>query len=214
MPASRRRAFVRKYGPGLALLVLYYVGLTAYRDFRDNFFAELLIALDFAGEPAMFTLTELPVAVFVLLLFALTMYIRNNQRALIIYCWIILAGALVVGGSTWAFQAGMLRGDWWLVLTGLGLFLGYVPFNAILFDRLIAALGSIATAGFLIYLADAAGYSGSIGVLLYKNFGSAELSWLSFFIGMSYVLAGMGVATLLGAIWYWRRQFAQIRATH
>lgn len=208
MMGPERRAFVRQFGLGLALLVLYYVGLTAYRDFRDNFFAELLIALGYAGKPAMFTLTELPVAILVLVMFALTMFIRNNQRALILYCWIILVGALVVGGSTWAYQAGLLRGDWWLVLTGLGLFLGYVPFNAILFDRLIAALGSVATAGFLIYVADAAGYSGSIGVLLYKNFGSAELSWLNFFIQMSYVLAGMGVVFILGAIWYWRKQFA------
>ena len=48
-------------------------------------------------------------------------------------------------------------------MLGLGTYLGYLPFNCLLFDRLIAAFGSVANAGFFIYVADSFGYLGSVG---------------------------------------------------
>ena len=87
------------------------------------------------------------------------------------------------------FSAGHIGAQTWMLGTGLGLYAGYVPYGCILFDRLIAAVGKLATAGFLIYLTDAFGYLGSVILLLYKNFGQAELSWLAFFKGFSYATA-------------------------
>jgi hypothetical protein len=92
-----------------------------------------------------------------------------------------------------------------MISVGLGLYIGYVPFNCVLFDRLIAAVGSVATAGFLIYVADAFGYLGSVGLLLYKNFGHASLSWIEFFLGFSYGTAVVcGALFAVGAAYFWR----------
>ncbi len=46
-----------------------------------------------------------------------------------------------------------------MILTGAGLYLAYTPFNAMLFDRMVAAIGRAGNAGFLIYIAEASGYS-------------------------------------------------------
>jgi hypothetical protein len=89
----------------------------------------------------------------------------------------------------------------------MGLYLGYVPINCVLFDRLIAAIGQAATAGFLIYVADASGYAGSVALMLYKNFGSPELSWLTFFIQASYVMS-IGCMALFGASALWFKRSA------
>jgi hypothetical protein len=98
----------------------------------------------------------------------------------------MLAGTALIGVSTGLYQAGWIGPAPWMILVGLGLYIGYVPYGCVLFDRLIAAVGFVGTAGFLIYLTDAFGYLGSVLLLLYKEIGYAELSWLDFFVGFSY----------------------------
>ena len=71
--------------------------------------------------------------------------------------------------ATYAFQSGY---NWWRSVDDtieLGLYLAYVPFNCILFDRMMAAVKKPGNRGFLIYLADASGYVGSVGLMLYKK---------------------------------------------
>jgi hypothetical protein len=206
MDKAARRAFFRAYAPGLVALTAGYMVLTAYRDFRSNFAREIWDAVGYAKEPDILTKAELPVAIGSVLSVALIMGIRRNARALLaIYC-IMVTGALLVGVSSLLYQAGVIGPAAWMICVGLGLYMGYVPVNCVLFDRLIAAVGSVATAGFLIYMADAFGYLGSVALLLYKNFGRADLSWLEFFLGFSYVdavlCAGLFAAS---AAYFWGR---------
>ena len=93
-----------------------------------------------------------------------------------------------------------------MVAIGLGSYLGYVPFNCILFDRFIATYRTVANAGFLIYIADSFGYLSSIGVLLYKNFGQSDISWYEFFVQFSYYMAGFGLILTLASLIYFSRQ--------
>ena len=76
------------------------------------------------------------------------------------------SGTILIGVSTLMFDFGWIDGFYWMVLNGLGAFLAYVPFGCILFDRLIAAMKTVATAVFTIYVADALGYVGVIVVLV------------------------------------------------
>ncbi len=186
MDGHARKAFAWKFAPGLVGLTGLYMVLTAYRDFRDNFAAELWIELGLGDEPAIFTLSELPVALAVLLSLALIYRIHDNRRALMAVHAMMLAGTVLVGVATFAFDAGLVGGVGWMVAVGIGLYLAYVPYGCVLFDRLIAATGTVGTAVFMIYVTDAFGYAGSIGILLWKNFGEAHLSWLEFFRGFSY----------------------------
>ena len=45
-----------------------------------------------------------------------------------------------------------------MILNGLGVYLAYVPYGSVLFDRLIASTGVVSTAVFAIYVADFIGY--------------------------------------------------------
>ncbi len=208
MDGPARRAFLVKYAPGLVALVLGYVLLTAYRDFRDNFAREIWDALGYAADPEIMTTAELPVAFGSLLAVAAIFRFKDNRRALAMVHLIMIFGALLTLGSTLAFQLGWLGPAPWMICVGLGLYLGYVPFNCVLFDRLVAGLGAVATAGFLIYVADSAGYVGSVGLLLYKNFGQPDLSWLEFFKAFS-LLTGVVTLVLYGlSAVYFHRQTA------
>ena len=84
----------------------------------------------------------------------------------------------------------------------MGLYLGYIPFNSIFFDRLLAAFNYVGTVGFLIYIADAFGYLGSIAVLFYKEFGYANLSWVDFFLFIGYVISFLGIFLIGGSMLY------------
>lgn len=209
MLRADRTAFLRAHGLSLVLLVLGYVLLTAIRDFRDNFAAELWTAMGYGGAAAMFSASELPVAVISLAGLAALMLVRDNMRALLAMHGIIILGALFLGLSTLAFQAGLLGPLPWMILGGAGLYLAYTPFNAMLFDRMIAAIGKPGNAGFLIYLADASGYAGSVALLLFRSLVAPKMDWLRFFIGISYATAvAVGVLTLLSAVGFAMRNRA------
>jgi len=203
MTGEDRAAFLRAYAPGVVLLVLSYILLTAFRDFRDNFAAEIWAALGYGKEAGVFTASEFPVAVMSLLVLAAVMVVRDNLKALMVIHGIVFAGFALLGVSTLAFQAHMLSPLVWMILAGAGLYMAYTPFNAMLFDRLIAYSGWVATAGFLIYVADASGYLGSVALLLWRNFGGFKLNWLQFFTLSAYATAIVGaVLTVLAALYF------------
>jgi hypothetical protein len=205
MQSEDRWAFFFRFAPGLTALTLLYMFLTAYRDFRDNFAKEIWGALGYQGQPMIFTQTEIYVAFGVMVALALIMLVKDNRRAMVVVHGVMLVGSILVGVSTLAFQAGWISPVTWMVLVGLGLYLGYVPYGCVLFDRLIAAVRFVGTAGFMIYMTDSFGYLGSVVLMLYKNFGQPKLSWLSFFIQFSYVTSILcSVCFAFSLLYFWK----------
>jgi len=204
MDAAARSAFLREHGPGIGLLVVGYILLTAYRDFRDNFAREIWDSLGYADTPEILTTAELPVAAGSLVAVALLFAVRNNRWALGLIHGAMAAGAGLVVGSTLLYQMGMLAPATWMITVGLGLYIGYVPFNCVLFDRLLAATRSVGTAAFLIYVSDAFGYLGSVFLMLYRDLGQASLSWLEFFTTLSLIAPIIWGVSFLAA-WFWFR---------
>ncbi len=207
MNAAERRAFVAIYWPGIVLLTAAYVLLTAFRDFRDNFAAEIWTALGYGRESGVFTQSELPVAAIALVALAAVMVVRDNLKALMVIHAIVVAGFLLLGASAWAFQAHLISPLAFMIAAGAGLYMAYTPFNAMLFDRLVAYSGRVATAGFLIYVADASGYLGSAALLVWRNFGELKMDWLQFFILSAYATSSVGaLLSAAAAIYFLRRR--------
>jgi hypothetical protein len=206
MDSAARARFLSRYGLGIALLVLAYILITAIRDFRDNFAAEIWTALGYGQAAAVFTASELPVAVLSLTVLGVIIVVRDNLKALLVIHGVVFAGLLLLGLSTLAFQAAWLSPLAWMILSGAGLYMAYVPFNAMLFDRLIAASGTVGTAGFLIYIADASGYLGSCALLVWRNFGMLQLNWLQVFTAGAYGASAIGMILMgLSALYFFRK---------
>ncbi|MGH6613608.1 DUF5690 family protein [Sphingomonas sp.] len=195
MNRTQRATFLRNHAAAIIPLIIAYVLLTAFRDFRDNFAAEIWQALGYHNVATMFTASEVPVALFSLVTLGALMGVRDNRRALLFVHGAIIVGALLIGGSTLAYQCGWLGPAGWMVLAGAGLYMAYTPFNAMLFDRIIAVTREVGTAGFLIYLADSCGYAGTVGLLLLKNFSAIQFDWLRFFEATAY---GTALFCILG----------------
>jgi hypothetical protein len=59
----------------------------------------------------------------------------------------------------------------------------------VLFDVMIALFKYEANTQFMMYLVDSFGYTTSIAILFIRNFASGDLSWLEFFIKLTYVVS-------------------------
>jgi hypothetical protein len=214
MNAEERKKFTSTFLPGIILFVLSYVLLTAFRDFRDNFSAEIWKSMGLGNDPSIYTSTEVPVSFAVLICMGSLMLIKNNKLALMVNHIIIAFGMLLIGVANYLFQQQIIEPKIWMVLIGLGLYLGYIPFNSIFFDRLIAAYKYTGTVGFIMYVADSFGYLGSVGVLFFKEFGYTKLSWLSFFISGGYFLSITGTILILSSMIYFHYKHKSWRHTN
>jgi len=214
MPMNReqRRNFFCAFMPGLILLVLTYVLLTVMRDFRDNFAGEIWGALGYADKPGIYALSETIVSLIVLVLIGSLMLIKQNRTAMIINHLIVIGGLLGVALCTWLFQHDCISPDAWMIGLGLGLYFGYIQFNSIFFDRLIAAFQYVSNVGFLIYLADSFGYLGSISVLLFKEFTAPDIGWISFFVHLSYFVSVGGALLMMQALFYFSRKRISVKS--
>lgn len=206
MTGEERMKFTKTFLPGLILLVLTYMLLTAFREFRDNFSANIWEALGYGDQPAVFTQTETIITLTLLALIGSLMIIKNNLTAMITNHIIVLAGMIMVGVANFAFEREWIGPLPWMTMVGMGLYFGYIQFNSIFFDRLIAAFKYVSTVGFLIYVADSFGYVGSVLVMLYKEFGQKDVSWLNFFIQGGYIMSASGSILILISLFYFVRK--------
>jgi hypothetical protein len=205
----RRGEFLRLYLPGLAAVIAAYVLLTAFRDYRDNYAVEILDQVGYGYSVDKFALSrmELIVAAGVVVATALLYLIKDNQRGLTAVFGMIFSGTLLVAVSTWLYDSRIVSGWWWMLLTGLGGYLAYVPFNTVLFDRLLASTRFVGTAVFGIYLADSAGYSGSIVLQLCKDIFAPTTSRLDFMRGFAWFMSLAGsILIAAGGLYFWRRK--------
>lgn len=207
MSRKRRRDFIKAFFPGLFLLISSYVLLTIVRDYRSNFASNMWGEMGYGSNAAVFTQSELPASVLVLLLMSLLILIRKNIHALMINHVVIIAGFLLSFFTSMMFLEDLISPFWWMTLSGVGLYIGYVPFNCMLFERLIASFRYISNAGFIIYVADSFGYLGSTGILFLKNFSQTDLSWTGFFIRLVLIGSVAGIVLVILAAFYFRKKY-------
>ena len=208
MDAMARRRFLKQFGLPLLLLVISYILLTVYRDLRDTFMADVLKELGQKPSPGVFAQVENFGGIGVLGALGGLWFIRSHWKALAVYHVVIALGALLVGGSTLLFQAGGLTPVMWISLTGLGVYLAYVPFNSILFDRLLAATRQAGTASFLIAIADAGGYFFAMLLYLARLGASGEIKWSHLTLQVG-ILVAVATPFLMAASWLTLRPHRQ-----
>ena len=213
MDGGARKAFFKAYLPGLLPLTLLHFLLTALRGVRDDFAKEIWEGLGYDGTPSVLSITELFVALGVMIGLGLLMLVKDNKKAIITVQAMRGGGAALVGIATLLYDLGVLSPFVWMVLVGLGLYLAYVPFGAMLFDRLIAAVGWVGTAGFMIYVTDAVGYLGQVTVNVVKEVGAHDVAWLDFFRVLAYATSVVCVAAFAWGMYYFARR-ARHRGDH
>jgi MFS family permease len=206
MLAEDRKNFIKVFLPGLIACILIYAFATIFRDMRDNFGAEMWKEMGFFDKPELFAKTETPITIVILILIGSMVLIKNSFKALMLSHFIIGLGFIIAGLSSYLFISQSLPPVWWMTLVGLGLYMVYIPFNSVFFDRLIAAFKHTGNVGFLIYLADSFGYVGSVGVMLSKEIFKVQLNWVTFFSNSVIWLSLAGLAlTIFSSVYFYAK---------
>jgi MFS family permease len=212
MTRQERKNFLKKFGWGTIAILVTYLFLTIMRDIRDNFMANIWSELGYGSKPAIFTQTETITTLVVLVMVSLLVVIRKNIRAFRLIHWVVVAGFVVAGVSSALFLTGNMNGAIWMQLVGLGLYMGYIPFNCIFFERLIAAFKIVGNVGFLIYLVDAYGYLGSSFVMLSKGIFQVNLTWSQFYPAGVVVFSVIGLTATIFSLRYFNRKYQSLNS--
>lgn len=209
MTQADRRKLFSGLAPGLIALMLILFLMTAFRDLRDNFAAEFWEKFGYGDSASVFAITEFYISLGVLLLLGSLTLIKDNLRALSIIQIVMALGMLLLLGSTILYQYTSFNSPLvWMTLSGLGVYMAYVTLGgSIIFERIQATFQYKGNAAFLIYLADAVGYLGSVIFLIIKEVFFKEVSFFDYFVYMIYLLGVVGLASVLFSLIYFKIRY-------
>lgn len=203
-----RWTFFRRNAFGIIILVGIVVLLTVFRSIRDDYAAEIWSRFGFE-KPAIFATSETYVAVVAVSICALLTFIRPNLPAFLIALLTVFLGFAFSMGTTifywnqteWT-EAIALR---FMIFIGIGLYVPYMLFHTTIYERLIAFLRTKSNIGYLLYLADFAGYVATVAMLILFNLLSREsinfvslLFWIAILISP---VSMLGCCAVVGYFW-------------
>ena len=206
MDKANRARFFKLFWPGIILVVAIYVGLTVFRDLRDNFAVELWTELGYLNTPWILVFAEIPIAILVLIIIGSMILLKNNKKAFYLSITLCILSGIGFLISTYLFSSKQFNPIFWMILMGFLMYLPYLIFHTILFERWIAFFKYKGNLGYLMYMSDSIGYFGSVMVLLYKNYGIKGFSWLQFFTNTSWLVGILIILLGAGALLYFRKQ--------
>ena len=197
MNRRERRAFFQRHSLGLSGLVLIYVLLTIIRSVRDDFGVEIWRELGYQSQPRVYLYSETAVMIGVVLINGLAVWIRNNRSAFLGALMLVLGGFLVVLAALVGRHVQLLDSFSFMVFVGLGMYVPYVAFHTTVFERLIAAFRERGNIGYLMYLADAAGYAGYIALMFGQNLLPQQMNFLDLFLVSTFWICLLATALVL-----------------
>jgi hypothetical protein len=214
MTGADRLAMIRRHGVRLLAVVAAYMLMTVLRSIRADFAPEIWTGLGLGNQPAVFTQSETFVALGVIVANGALVLVRDNRRAFLsalgISCVALCVALLSVAGQ----RNGALSSFMFMVLLGVGVYVPYVAVHTTIFERLIALTRERGNIGYLMYLADAAGYFGYAAVMLGRSVFPAKENFLAFFTNFGFwILASILGMLLLALALYARlgRESAKIQ---
>src|SRR5262249_34572122 len=157
---------------------------------------EIWTGLGQPAQPSTFTLSEIFVALGVMLASGCAISIRDNRRAFftaLITCGI---GFILIAVALLGLQLGAIASFAFMVFVGLGLYLPYVAIHTTVFERFLAMTRDRGNVGFLMYVADSAGYFGyvaSLGLMAIFGGRPGEGSALQFFTIACWLTCGLSL---------------------
>lgn len=193
MNKQERKLFVWRFGWLLVPVIISYMLFTIVRDFSEDFANELWAETGYQTNAGVFVNSSTVITIFVLIIIATFFSIKSNLKAFIFTHILVIIGLLISLGATLLFNQHFLSPLYWMIFSSAGLYLAYLPFNCLYFERMISTYSVKGNVGFVMYIADAFGYLGTVLVLLIKEFVSFQFSWVVFFSFLFTVSAIIGI---------------------
>lgn len=204
MDAKARKKFVVYLWPGLIVLWFGMMCLTGYRDYRDTFSTELFKDLGSELQPGTFSQVEAVVGFLILLAVgALGLFKSNRTSSIMSFAYLLLGSVITLVACLRLSASASPDAFTYMVLTGFGSYLSYVPYSSVLYERIIGYTSAPGTVAFPMQVADSLGYLCTFVIYLQSTFGRGDASHLNFFQPMGYIVAvATSIAYILGFVYF------------
>ncbi len=113
----------------------------------------------------MFARIDTIVTLIILGIFALFIFFRSNIRALLWLMTLVIAGCLTMTYVSYHYDTLDLSPVMWLFIESLSLYIAYLTFQTVFFDRFIACFRIKGNVGFFIAMIDFIGYLGTVTLM-------------------------------------------------
>lgn len=190
---EEQRSIIKEFRNVLIPIVVSYSIFTIVRDFIEDFANEFWIENGFANKAGIFAQTSTIVSIIVLVIIGLFFLFKSNYTA---FKWIhilVLLGLTLLVGATFMYNINLINPFTWMVVSTTGLYFAYLPFNCLYFERFISVYKIKGNVGFVMYIADAFGYLGTVVVLLIKEMLPIHYNWNVFFSTIFYSAGILGI---------------------
>lgn len=197
---GRKRLFL-SFAPILTLLFIGNFMLLVLRDIKEDF---LVLILDMSNQSSwLFAQVDTIVTLAILALFSAFVFFRSNIKTLMCLMGIVILSCITMAYVSFNYKALDLQPVVWLFIESLCLYIAYLTFQTIFFDRFIACFRIKGNVGFFIAIIDFIGYMGTVTLLSTKEFLNFDMEWfdmfnhMAFFVGVVCTVLFTIVATLI-----------------
>lgn len=176
---KQRWELFRSYMPFLTMLFVANIAIVILRDIKEDFLVNIIDVSAFS--PWLFAQIDSVVTLIILVIFGLMVLVKDNLKALSVLFGLIITGMIVMSVVSFGQERMQLSPVIWLFIQSLCLYIAYLTFQTIFFDRFIACFKIRGNVGFFIVTTDFLGYTGTVVVLVLKEFCSPDINWASFY---------------------------------
>lgn len=175
----QRKELLKSYLPFLSMLFIANIAIVILRDIKEDFLVNIIDVS--AYSPWVLAQVDSVVTVIILVIFGLMVLVKNNLKALSILFGLIIFGMIAMSVISFGQKNFQLSPIVWLFLQSLCLYIAYLTFQTIFFDRFIACFRIKGNVGFFIVMTDFLGYTGTVLVLVLKEFTHPDINWAEFY---------------------------------
>ena len=203
---KQRWEVFRSFAPVLTILFFANLFLTVLQDVKEDFLVKI-INVDAAGLSSWaFAKVDGVVTLIILAVFASLALMKSHIKVLSALLVMVIIGAVTLSFVAFNYDSLQLPPLVWLFIQSLCLYFSYLSFQTIFFDRFIACFRIKGNVGFFIAMIDSIGYTGTVLVLVCKEFFNPDLNWLEFYNTMAGTVGAVCcVAFTISLIYLWQR---------
>ena len=176
---KQRWELFKSYMPFLSMLFIANIAIVVLRDIKEDFLVNIIDVS--AYSPWLFAQIDSVVTLIILGIFGLMVLVKDNLKALSVLFGLIIAGMIVMSVVSFGQQQLRLSPVIWLFIQSLCLYIAYLTFQTIFFDRFIACFRIRGNVGFFIVTTDFLGYTGTVLVLVLKEICNPDIDWAVFY---------------------------------
>ncbi|AYV77910.1 MAG: hypothetical protein Edafosvirus2_89 [Edafosvirus sp.] len=204
--ATTQMEFIDKYKIGLITNSIAYGFISSYRKYRDYYQLELwteLMGKDF--DAGIYSYSDVIISIVVTLIYCLIIYIKSDLISFFVLLVIMMGGSIIIIISTIVYSYQTYKPFVWIVVTGIGVYMAYVPPGVLLYDKLISATKTQISIVPIIFLSEMIAQVVTLITILIKSNVYNNYSYVSYFINISYIFGAIVVLGMIISMYNFRK---------